>query len=389
VITNWLASWVRDRHDDLVNVRRHLHAHPELSFDEHATTELLVQQLTAAGLAPRVLPRGTGVVVDIGDGPRTVALRADIDALPVRDEKDVPYRSIVDGVCHACGHDAHTAIGLGAALALAEAPHLAGRVRIFFQPAEEQMGGAREVIAAGEMDGVEQVFALHCDAHLEVGKVGIKAGSITAACDLVEVRLRGPGGHTARPHLTVDIVDTLARIATDGPALLARRVDARAGLSLVWGSIQAGKAPNIIPGEGVLRGTVRVLDADAWADAEKDVAAVVSELAAAGGAAVELRYERGVPPVVNDASSASLMRAAIAIELGSDAVTTTRTSMGGEDFAWYGEHAPVMMARLGTHSDQLATVRDLHQGNFDIDERAIDLGVRVLVSTALVALSGS
>jgi amidohydrolase len=388
VINNWLASWVRDRHDDLVNVRRHLHAHPELSFDEYATTELLVQKLTAAGLQPRVLPRGTGLVVDIGDGPRTVGLRADIDALPLPDQKDVPYKSTVSNVCHACGHDAHTAIGLGAALALAEAPHLPGRVRVIFQPAEERMGGAREVIAAGELDGVDKMFALHCDAHLEVGQVGIKSGPITAACDLVEVRLRGPGGHTARPHLTVDIVDTLARIATDGPALLARRVDARSGLSLVWGSIQAGEAPNIIPGEGVLRGTVRVLDHAAWADAEKDVAAVVSEIAAAGGASVELRYERGVPPVVNDGELASTMRSAVAIELGSEAVTTTRTSMGGEDFAWYGEHMPVMMARLGTHSDALSTVRDLHQGNFDIDERAIDVGVRIMVSTALVALSG-
>ena len=388
MITNWLSSWVRDRHDELVDVRRHLHAHPELSFDEYATTELLVKRLTAARLAPRILPRGTGVVVDIGDGPRTIGLRADIDALPVSDLTDTPYTSTVPGVCHACGHDAHAAIGLGAALALAEAPNLAGRVRIFFQPAEERMGGAREVIAAGELDDVSQVFALHCDAHLEVGKVGIKSGAITAACDLVDVRLRGPGGHTARPHLTVDIVDALARIATDTPRLLSRRVDARSAMTLVWGAISAGKAPNTIPSEGSLRGTVRVLDHETWAQAEKEVTAIVSEIATSAGASVDLHYDRGVPPVVNDPELAATMRAAVATELGSDAVTTTRTSMGGEDFAWYGEHVPVMMARLGTHSEALSTVRDLHQGTFDIDERAIDLGVRILVSTALVALSG-
>lgn len=385
--TNWLTSWVRDRHDDLVEVRRHLHAHPELSFDEYGTTELLVTRLTAAGLNPRVLPRGTGVVVDVGEGPRTIGLRADIDALPVPDLTETPYTSTVPNVCHACGHDAHTAIGLGAALALAEAPNLAGKVRIFFQPAEERMGGAREVIAAGELDDVEQVFALHCDAHLEVGKVGIKSGAITAACDLVEVRLRGPGGHTARPHLTVDIVDTLARIATDTPALLNRRVDARSAMTLVWGSVSAGKAPNTIPSEGSLRGSVRVLDHDTWSRAEKDVTSIITEIAAGAGASVQLDYQRGVPPVVNDPDLAVTMRAAIATEFGSDAVTTTRTSMGGEDFAWYGEHVPVMMARLGTHSEALSTVRDLHQGSFDIDERAIGIGVRVLVSTAMVALS--
>lgn len=386
---SWLSGWAHDRHDELVDVRRRLHARPELAFDEYATTDLVVARLVAAGLSPRVLPRGTGAVVDIGTGGPTVAIRADMDALPLPDQKDVPYRSTIEGVCHACGHDVHTTIALGTALALAEAPALPGRVRVIFQPAEERMGGAREVIAAGELEGVLQVFALHCDAHLPVGQVGVKSGPVTAACDLVEVRIFGPGGHTARPHLTVDVVDALARVAVDTPALLARRVDARAGLSLVWGAIQAGAAPNAIPGEGVLRGTVRVLDRTAWADAEKQVTAIIGDVVAGTGASVETHYERGVPPVVNDELCVEVMRSAIAAELGEDAVTGTRTSMGGEDFAWYGEHVPLAMARLGTHSDHLATVRDLHQGTFDVDERAIGVGVRVLASTVLTALSAA
>src|SRR5690606_20569262 len=158
--------------------------------------------------------------------------------------------------------------------------------------------------------------ALHCDAHLPVGRVGLRAGPITAACDLVEVRVSGPGGHTARPHLTVDLVETLSRIAVDSPAMLSRRVDARAGLSLVWGAIHAGEAPNTIPSTGVLRGTVRVLDHAAWSDAEKQVSTVITDIAAAAGAAVEVDYERGVPPVVNDQLGVDLMRAAITTELG-------------------------------------------------------------------------
>ena len=383
----WLSGWVDDHYNELVGLRRRIHSRPELAFTEYATTELVIGRLEAARLSPRRLPGGTGLVVDIGTGQRTIAVRADLDALPVPDLKTVHYRSTVDGVCHACGHDAHTAIAVGTALALADAPYLPGRVRVIFQPAEERMGGAREVIKAGELEGVEHVFALHCDAHLPVGQVGLRAGPITAACDLVEVRLNGPGGHTARPHLTVDLVETLSRIAVDSPALVSRRVDARAGLSLVWGAIQAGEAPNTIPSSGVLRGTVRVLDHAAWSDAEKQVSSVIRDIAATAGASVEINYERGVPPVVNDQAGVELMRAAITGELGPAAVASTRTSMGGEDFAWFGEHAPVTMARLGTHSEALSTVRDLHQGNFDIDERALALGVRVLTSTVLAALA--
>ena len=187
---------------NVVAVRRDLHAHPELAFAETRTTALIVAHLTSLGLAPEVLPTGTGVVCEIGsDGP-LVALRADIDALPLTDEKAVPYRSTVDGVCHGCGHDAHTAILLGAAAELA-AQRLPGRIRLIFQPAEETVpGGATSAIAAGVLDGVDQIFALHCDPRLPTGQVGLRVGPITAACDHLDVVLRGAGGHTARPHLT-------------------------------------------------------------------------------------------------------------------------------------------------------------------------------------------
>src|SRR4051812_39341363 len=179
---DWLDAWVADNADTLVAWRRDLHAHPELGFDEVRTTGVITAALSAFGLAPRVLPGGTGVICDVGTGEPTVALRADIDALPLTDPKDVPYRSRNGGVCHACGHDAHTAILLGVAGALAAAQDLPGAVRLIFQPAEEQApGGAPAVVAAGGLDGIERIFALHCDPRLTTGQIGVRVGPITAA----------------------------------------------------------------------------------------------------------------------------------------------------------------------------------------------------------------
>nr|BFE86457.1 hypothetical protein GCM10020093_090580 [Planobispora longispora] len=272
---------------------------PELGFAEYRTTQRIAERLGAIGLVPSVLPRGTGLICDVGsgDGP-TVALRADIDALPVPDEKDVPYSSTVPGVCHACGHDVHTTVLLGASMFLArqaEAGLLPGRVRLVFQPAEEVPGGALEVMAAGGLSGVDRIFGLHCDPRVDVGKVGLKTGPITSACDRVTVRVSGPGGHTARPHLTADLVFALAKILTELPAALSRRVDPRSSLSLVWGRVEAGSAANAIPDDGVAEGTVRCLDEEAWHAAPDMIKALLESVAGAYGVEAQMDYVRGVP----------------------------------------------------------------------------------------------
>lgn len=386
VSVSWLDRWVDDHTDDLIAVRRHLHAHPELGFAENRTTELLASKLRAAGLKPQILPTGTGLTCDVGSGKPRVGFRADIDALPLRDQKDVAYRSTVDGICHACGHDAHMTIALGVAEALASAPELPGQVRLIFQPAEETIpGGGEVVVASGALDGLERVFALHCDPRLECGKIGLLAGPITAAADSVEVTLRGPGGHTARPHLTVDLVDALARIVTTVPGLLSRQVDPRAGLSLVWAAIGAGIAHNTIPESGQLRGTVRVLRREAWDGAEKLIRGLIQQVVAPTGAEVEIQYQRGVPPVVNDAWSIELLRSGVLDALGPDGVAETAQSMGAEDFGWYADVAPIALARLGTAV--AGRELDLHQGSFDIDERALAIGVRVMTHTLLTSLT--
>ncbi|WP_040338457.1 amidohydrolase [Candidatus Blastococcus massiliensis] len=381
-----VEDWVQAHTAQLVAVRRHLHAHPELAYAEFETTAYLEQRLREAGLSPRRLPTGTGLVVEVGEGPGpTVVLRGDIDALPLADLKDVPYASTRQGLCHACGHDVHTTVVLGVALALATLDGLPGRVRCIFQPAEETLpGGATEVVSAGVLDGASRAFALHCDPSVPVGRIGLRTGAITAACDRLDVTLTGPGGHTARPHLTVDLVDALGRLITELPGLLSRQVDPRAGMSLVWGSVDAGVAANAIPQRGTLRGTVRVLDRDAWQGAEELLRSLVAKVAAPSGAAVEVDYVRGVPPVVNDPRSVALLRAAALETVGGDEVVLSPQSMGGEDFGWFAERLPIALARLGTHGG--GAPLDLHRGTFDVDERAIPLGVLLLARTALHAL---
>jgi amidohydrolase len=386
------AEWLAEHSALLTKVRRTLHAAPELGRHEFATTALIAGHLERAGLAPKVLEAGTGLICDIGtgDGP-VVALRADIDALPLPDEKDVPYRSQVAGVCHACGHDVHTAMLLGAGLALSPyADRLPGRVRLVFQPAEEVMpGGALDVIAQGGMEDVTAIFALHCDPALEVGRVGLKSGAVTAAADTVEVRLWGPGGHTSRPHNTVDLIHVLGTVATDLPAALSRLVDPRAGLCLVWGHVSAGVARNAIPREGVLQGTLRVLDKGAWQNAPDLVRRVVEGIVVPYGARADVTYVRGVPPVVNDQSATSLLTAAVTTALGAGAAVQTTQSLGGEDFAWYLDSVPGSMARLGVKPPGLERPVDLHQGLFDVDESCLPVGVRVLVTAAVAALTAS
>jgi amidohydrolase len=386
-----LDRWLASRGAELVAVRRHIHAHPELSHQEFETAALVAQHLKNAGLNPRMLPKGNGVICDIGEGDRTIALRADLDALPLPDTKDVPYRSTVDNVCHACGHDVHTTILLGTGLALAQLAQrdeLPGRVRLLFQPAEESMpSGAPEVIGAGGLRDVDAIYALHCQPQLPVGLVGVRSGPFTAAADKVEVRVRGRGGHTARPHMTADLVHALGRVIVDVPSLLDRRLDARAGVSMVWGAVHAGDAANTIPGEGIVRGTVRVLNRDAWRAVPGLVTDLVHSVVAGTGADVEVTYTRGVPPVVNDRLATAIVAGAAGAALGPDRVVEAEISMGGEDFSFYLEQVPGTMIRLGVGIPGSDVRFDIHQSAFDVDERAIGYGVRVLVHTALAGLS--
>jgi amidohydrolase len=374
---------------ELLELRRDLHAHPELSWHEQRTTDVVARRLERAGLTVTRLPH-PGLVVDIGDAGPRVALRADLDALPVEDLTTDAWVSTRPGVAHACGHDVHTAGLVGAGLALAEVHRrgeLPGRVRLLFQPAEEVMpGGATALLELGAMDEVERIFCLHCDPTLELGQVGVREGPITGAADQLEVRLTGSGGHTSRPHLTEDLTFALGKLITELPAVLSRRLDPRAGVSVVWGMVRAGVAPNVIPAAGVAGGTVRMLDAVAWSHAERLVRDYIEDIVAPYGVKAEVDYRRGVPPVVNDVAATQVLAGAVERVLGPEGRVSTTQSLGGEDFAWFLDAVPGAMGRLGTRTPGGPTF-DLHQGNLRVDEGASLLAARLLATVAVDALN--
>jgi len=371
---------------DLIELRRDLHSYPELSWAEERTTDIVAGWMDKIGVSYERLD-GTGLMAEIGpaEGPM-VALRADLDGLPVEDTSQDPWKSSIPGVSHSCGHDVHVASLIGAAVALAEAhaeQPLPTRVRLIFQPAEEVMpGGALKLLAAGALKGVSRVFALHCDPSLDVGQVGLREGPITGASDRIHVVLSGRGGHTSRPHLTEDLTYALGSLVTQLPAVLSRRFDPRAGASMVWGSIHSGNAANVIPASGELTGTLRMLDAAAWHQAEHLVRGLISDIIEPFGVSADVTYVRGVPPVVNDFRSTEMLRQAVTESIGPSAVATTSQSLGGEDFAWYVEAVPGAMGRLGTRTPDGPTY-DLHQGNLRVDERAIAIGAKVLACTVV------
>jgi amidohydrolase len=321
-----------------------------------------------------------------------VALRADIDALRMDDEKDVPYRSKRPGVAHACGHDVHTTIVLGAGLALAQLFELegtSGRVRLIFEPGEEALpSGAIRVIEAGGLDGVDAIFGVHCDPKTDMGRIALRTGALTSAADIIDVELSGPGGHTARPDVTVDLVRVAGRVVAELPGLVRARAAALGEILVVFGMIEAGHAANVIPAHARLRGTVRTPERDVWKDAERLVNEALTELLDPTGASWTVDYHRGIPPVVNDHGETERLRS-VARALVADAdILEAPQSLGGDSFAWYVEQVPGSYARLGVHDPRQTTPRlDLHSSVFDVDERAIDLGVQLLVLAALDALN--
>ena len=374
----------------LIDLRRDIHAHPEVGNLEHRTTALIVEELERAGLVAKVLPIGTGAYCDVlppgfdyADG--LVGFRADIDALPITDAKDVPYASQNPGVCHACGHDVHTTILIGLALVLAQLRDLellTRGVRLIFQPAEETSpGGALDAIDGGVLQDLTEIYALHCDPRTDVGQLAFKVGAITSAVDQVDITLTGGGGHTSRPHLTQDIIGALGELATTTQLVLSRRVDPRSGVSLMWGSVHAGSVANAIPGRGSIVGTLRALDVAGWQQAKNLLPELAADIVRPFGVQVDVEVTDGVPPTVNHAQGIRRMTLATERALGAQAIASTEQSLGGEDFAWMLQQVPGALARLGVRTPGQKCA-DIHQPTFAVDERCIGVGLRVLAEMA-------
>ncbi|HEY7705388.1 MAG TPA: amidohydrolase [Acidimicrobiia bacterium] len=357
----------------VIDLRRAIHSHPELAHAESNTTALISTFLTQQGLSPE-LRKATGLTVMVGSGERLVGFRADLDALPIQEPDGLEFRSQVPGVMHACGHDIHASVAAGMAVA-ASRTELPGRIRFIFQPAEETFpGGAEDLVAEGMAEGLEAIVAFHVDPTLEPGRIGFRSGPITASADRLVIKLEGPGGHTARPHRSVDLVYATGKVITDLPAILDRTIDARLPAALVFGRVTSGSAFNVIPTSAEIAGTFRTLDHGLWAEAPVLIDRLLQEIVAPTGAKAFLDYQRGIPPVVNDEHVVAVLREAVGVALGVEAVAPTPTSMGGEDFANFTEKVPGALLRLGGQPSGLAA--DLHSASFRVDERAIETGIK-------------
>lgn len=383
-----LDRYIDSRADRIRDVRRHLHAHPEPSREEYQTTRFLADRLEEAGVPFSVVPSRRGILAGTLDASRPlVAFRADVDALPIADAKDVPYRSTRDGVMHACGHDAHAAMALAAAEALwACRDALPGPVpwRAVFQPAEEVGEGAREMVAAGAMEGVKAVAALHVDPERTVGRVGCRARELTAFCHDLGVVVRGVGGHAARPHLARDPLLAAAQFLTAVYQLIPRNVDARDPTVVTFGMARAGASCNVIPEEVSLRGTIRTLSRQS----SQRVAERLQQIARGIGEATETRFElrlsNSTDGVFNDPAVTAVCARAAGEVVGPGNLDEIRLpSMGGEDFSGYLAEAPGCLLRLGVGGEG-APAHHLHSPSFDVDERALALGAKILARSAVL-----
>ena len=370
--------------------RRHLHANPELSFEEHETSAFIEETLRSFGGLEIERPAGTAVVARLrGARPgKVVVLRGDIDALPILEENVLPHVSTRPGVMHACGHDGHTAMLLGAAqLLLERRDELAGEVRFVFQHAEElPPGGAREIVAAGVLDGADLVAGVHLLSNLETGHVSAAPGSVMAAADLFTLEITGAGGHGANPHETVDPVAIAAQVITSLQQIVSRETDPFDSVVVSVTTLQAGTARNVIPGSATIGGTVRTLSLARRAEVREAMERVIAGVTSAHRAGYRFDYEIGYDPVVNAHEAAAAVQRAIVAELGEEALVEVSPVMGGEDFSAYGAVAPAVFFWVGSGNDELGTSFPHHHPRFDIDEAALRDGIAVFARTALDAL---
>jgi amidohydrolase len=368
---------------ELLELRQHLHAHPELSGEEHQTAALVAGELRSLGWRVQEGVGRTGVVAELGpnQGP-IVGLRVDMDALPVEERTGLPYASKRQGVMHACGHDLHTCTGLGVARLLAALPSLQARVRLLFQPAEEIAQGAIWMRDAGATKGLDALFGIHVVPNLPAGIVGIRRGCLTAAAGELEILVRGEGGHGARPHQSVDAIWMAAKVVTELQQAISRRLDALQPVVVSFGKVEGGRAFNVIADQVRLLGTVRCLDLDQHAMLPGWIEDTVQAICAGCGGSAEVRYRCIAPPVDNDVALTNLLERCAIDRLGRDRVVPVeQPSLGAEDFAELLRDVPGMMMRLGVAGPDGCA--PLHNGAFELDETALAVGIEVLAATLL------
>jgi amidohydrolase len=369
----------------MVELRRRMHAYPEPSGSELRTSLHLYQLFNGLGLGVRMGPEGCGVVVESRsqNAARRIALRGDIDALRIQDQKQTQYRSTVPEVMHACGHDAHTAVVFGAAMALDllecdRALPWPVTWRSIFQPAEETSEGAQSMVASGALKGVKAILSMHVDPTRRAGTIGVRSGVLTASCDTMRVMVRGRGGHAARPHESDDPIAAAAELISTLYQYVPRATDSQDAVVVSFGQIHGGQNSNVIPEEVVLGGTIRTLDRDVRERTIQHIRSLAEGIEQVTGTKLEVVFDHGSPSVVNDEGLTQLVRRVGADLLGPEnVVSITRPSMGSEDFAAYLEHVPGAMFRLGAAGED-PPWPGLHTPLFDVDERCLAVGAKIL-----------
>ncbi|MFW6288480.1 MAG: M20 metallopeptidase family protein [Spirochaetota bacterium] len=382
--------------DEAVRVRRHLHMHPELSFDETETSAFIATELERAGVPHETGIAGNGIVATVtGSGTGVVALRADTDALPIREANDHEYRSRNDGVMHACGHDGHTASLLTTARILASlGDELRGTVKLIFQPAEERApGGAKAMIDAGVLDAprVEHVFGQHVNPELPVGTVGFNPGLFMASADEIYLTVEGRGGHAAKPHQGVDPVVIASNLVVSLQQIVSRNADPVVASVLTFGRFIGDGAANVIPDRVELAGTFRTVDARWREEALERIERTARAVAAAFGGRAEVRIVRGYPPVVNDPDTTRAARDLAVTYLGEESVINLPPAMWAEDFAYFAQERPSCFYNLGVRNEARRIVHAVHTPRFDLDEEALRIGSGLMAWIAagsLAALAG-
>lgn len=370
----------------LIEIRRHLHAHPELSGQEYQTAAYIAGVLSAAGLHVKESVGKTGVVGELigaGKDERLLAIRTDMDALPIVERTGLPYSSKNEGVMHACGHDVHTTVGLGAAAVLAQlGVDLPGTTRFIFQPAEEIAQGAAWMVADGVMDRVDSIFSLHVFPSIPAGSIGIRYGALTAAADDLEITIAGESGHGARPHEAVDAIWIAAQVITGLQQAISRTQNPLRPIVLTIGTINGGRAPNIIADRVHLSGTVRSLHPQTYATLPTWIERIVTDICHTYGAKCQVNYRRGVPSVQNDLLLTQILESSAREACGNDRVLILpEPSLGAEDFSVYLQHAPGAMFRLGVGAPNDKN-HPLHHPQFIVDESAIITGVVTMAYAA-------
>lgn len=363
-------------------IRHHIHAHPELSFEEHKTAAFVSEKLSEYGIAHQSGIAGTGIVAHIqGKHPdkKCVALRADMDALPIQEANDTPYRSRNEGVMHACGHDVHTACLLGAARLLQELRNeFEGTVKLIFQPGEEKHpGGASLLIKEGVLINPvpEAIFALHVYPHLPSGTVGLRPGQYMASSDEIYIVIEGKGGHAAMPHQTIDPIATAAQVITALQQVISRKSNPIIPSVLSFGKIAGGFATNVIPDSVEILGTFRTMDEDWRQEAHRWIRTITEQVCTAYGTKATVTIPKGYPSLFNDPALTANAEVWAKAYLGEEQVRALNLRMAAEDFSFYTHHVPGCFMRIGTNRNQEQFLAPVHNAHFDIDEEALKIGV--------------